>query len=106
MPCAPEIDLRHLRAALARVLDDVEAKFGSTLDLGADHYWTVDRRSAFDPSVDPAKGLTVGQLTDDIEETQRVAMRTDDPIIWHDLAHIVGILTRIAALDTADDAAR
>jgi hypothetical protein len=104
MPGTRTVDLGHLRAALARVLDDVEAQFGSTLDLGADHYWTVDPRWAFDPSVEPSKALTVAQLSDDVEEVRRLATRPDDPTIWHDLAHIIGVLSRIAALDLPDDA--
>ena len=94
-----QIELRDLREALARVLDGVEAKFGPTVDLAADYYWTLDPRTAFDPSADQPSGLTVAQLSDDVLEVRESLGRSDEPVIWHDLAHIVGVLSRIAALD-------
>ena len=98
------LDLRELRAALSRVLDAAEARFGATIELGADHYWTLDPRRTFEPSVEPFGGLMAGQLSDDVDEMQRVATRADHVVIWHDLAHIVGILARIVALDLPHDA--
>jgi hypothetical protein len=67
--------------------------------LAADHYWTLDPRTAFDPSADQSSGLTVAQLSDDVLEVRELLVRSDEPVIWHDLAHIVGVLSRIAALD-------
>jgi hypothetical protein len=77
----------------------VEARFGSTVDLRADHYWTLDLRPAFDVSADQSSGMTVGQLSDDVKEVRELLSRSDEPTVWHDLSHIVGILKRIAALD-------
>jgi hypothetical protein len=48
MTAGPEVEVEVLRRALAQVLDAVEARFGSTVDLEADHYWTLDPRLAFD----------------------------------------------------------
>jgi hypothetical protein len=39
------------------------------------------------------------QLSDDIDSIRAPLARGEDPIIWHDLAHLVGVLRRIAALD-------
>lgn len=43
----------------------------------------------------------MGQLTDDIALLQELlASDTDRPVVvWHDLEHIIGILTRLATLD-------
>jgi hypothetical protein len=95
----PQIEIHELRDALTRVLDGVEAKFGPTVDLAAYHYWTLDPRTAFDPSADQSSGLTVAQLSDDVLHVRELPVRSDEPVIWHDLAHIVGVLSRIAALD-------
>jgi hypothetical protein len=99
MSNASHIEVDELRGALARVLDRVEAKFGSTVDLAADHYWTLDPRTAFEPHVDQASGMTVAQLSDDVREVRASLEHEDEPTIWHDLPHIVGVLSRIAALD-------
>jgi hypothetical protein len=70
-----------------------------TIDLAADHYWTLDPRTAFDPSADQSSGMTVAQLSDDVLEVRESLGRSHEPVIWHDLAHIIGLLRRIAALD-------
>lgn len=93
------IEVHELRDALPRVLDGAEARFGSTVDLAADTYWTLDPRTAFDPHADPSGGLTVAQLSDDARELRATLGRSDEPVIWHDLAQLVGVLSRIAALD-------
>jgi hypothetical protein len=105
MAIGPEVDLGELRAALDRVLSAVEERFGPTLDLAADHYWTLDPRRAFDPHAEQSVGLMVSQLSDDIQELRSVVTRPDDPVIWHDLSHIVGILSRIAAIDLSGETA-
>jgi hypothetical protein len=43
--------------------------------------------------------MAVAQLSDDVREIHGFVERADDPVIWHDLAHIVGVLRRLAALD-------
>jgi hypothetical protein len=99
-----QIDVQDLRLALMRVLDGVEARLGETVDLQADYYWTLDLRQSFEPHADQVSGLIAGQLSDDVREVRRMAARSDEPVIWHDVAHIVGVLRRIAALDLPPDA--
>jgi hypothetical protein len=43
---------------------------------------------------------TVGQLTDDVQSMQNMLADDADPpiAVWHDLAHLIGILNRLAAL--------
>jgi hypothetical protein len=93
------VEVRELRAALDRILDAVEAGHGPTIDLRADYYATLDLRLSFDPTADQSAGMTMGQLTDDVQELRALLTRTDAPVVWHDLAHVVGILRRVAALD-------
>ena len=94
-----QIEVDELREALDRVLDGVEAKFGPTVDLAADSYWTLDPRTAFDPHADQTSGMNIAQLSDDVQEVRESLGRADETVIWHDLAHLVGVLSRIAALD-------
>ena len=93
------IDVQELRLALMRLLDAVEARFGATVDLRADAYWTLDLARSFDPHAEQVSGLTVGQFSDDVQELHELLRRSDAPTLWHDLSHVVGILRRIAGLD-------
>lgn len=99
MSDASRIEVQELRLALMHLLDTVEAQFGATVDLRTDGYWTLDLARSFDLHAEQGGGLTVGQLSDDVQELRELLRRPDDLTLWHDLSHVVGILRRIAALD-------
>ena len=94
------VSLADLRRALAQSLDDVERQHGPVVDLGADYYWTVGPGDAFHFGTE-APQPTVGQLTDDVRSMQNMLADAVDSstAAWHDLAHLIGILNRLAALD-------
>lgn len=100
-----EEDLRvtidDLRLALGRILDAMEDKHGTSVDLGVDYYWMLDDEAAFNMVDKPELHLEVGQLSDDLEELTGFLQRDpdEDVIIWHDLGHVCGLLRRLAALD-------
>jgi hypothetical protein len=100
----PETTMRidDLRAALDVVLARVEESLGGEIDLAADHYWQIEAVDAFDLSTAPKP--TVGQLSDDIKRLTDLAERAPNTevYVWHDVAHLVGILRRIGALDLPD----
>ena len=100
-----QVEVQELRLGLMRVLDAVQVRFGPIVDLRADAYWTLDLARSFDPHADQAEGLMVGQLSDDVIELRNLLSRSEDPTLWHDLSHLVGILRRIAALDLPDGTA-
>ena len=99
MDRATAIDVQELRAALELILNRIEEQLGPTVDLAGDYYWTVDARAAYETLNDPVGSLVAGQLSDDVNAIRELLRRDDDPIIWHDLAHVVGVLRRIATLD-------
>src|SRR4051812_9274949 len=94
------VSLEELRQALTQLLDAVEQGHGPTVDLNADYYWTISPADAFRFDVDGAPEPTVGQLTDDIQSVRDMLEETQDApmAVWHDLAHVIGILNRLAAL--------
>jgi len=98
------LSLVDLRQYLNLLLDELERKHGMTVDLDADYYWTVgpDEAFRFDGGGPPEP--TVGQLTDDLQSLRNLLSHgADHPVVlWHDLAHTVGILGRLAALDQAE----
>jgi hypothetical protein len=93
------VSLADLRRVLAQSLDEIERQRGPVVDLGADFYWTVGPWDAF-RFVAEAPQPTVGQLTDDVQSMQNMLADDADPpiAVWHDLAHLIGILNRLAAL--------
>lgn len=101
MTDAPSVRVAELRQALDRVLEAVEERLGSTVDLGADHYRTLKPEAAYGLVPDPELHLIAEQLSDDVEELQDILNRPQDEgiAIWHDLGHLCGLLQRIAFLD-------
>ncbi|MFI5937824.1 hypothetical protein [Actinoplanes sp. NPDC051494] len=99
------LSLADLRRALTRSLDEIERQQGSVVELGADFYWTIVPWAAFSFGADVPQP-TVGQLSDDVRSMRDILADHPDPPIsaWHDLAHLIGILNRLAALDLADSA--
>ncbi|MGB3674988.1 MAG: hypothetical protein WA988_11145 [Candidatus Nanopelagicales bacterium] len=97
------VRVSELRAALELVLDEAERKHGEQIEMKWDLYWELPVVEALDLSVDPGEDcLTVGSLVDDVESTRELLSRSDEDqavTVWHDLAHIVGILRAIVAVD-------
>ena len=98
---APQtVSLIQLRRVLDRVLDDLAARHGDEIELTADYYWVLDPEAAYDYIATPSvEQLTMGQLSDDLAEVAELSTSVDEPHPWHDLAHVIGILQRLAAQD-------
>jgi hypothetical protein len=98
---APQtVSLTQLSHALDWVLSELAARHGDEIELTADYYWVLDARAAYDLTVTPSiEQLTMGQLSDDLAEVAALSTTEDPPIPWHDLAHVIGILHRLAAQD-------
>jgi hypothetical protein len=101
---ATQITFAELRMAVARLLDAAERRFGPSLQLDADHYWSIYPSDAFDLGSDPP--ILAGQLSDDVASVREVLHRhdtsEDEMLLWHDLDHLTGILQRIANLSGAE----
>lgn len=92
------ISVSDLREALRRVLDSVEQRFGPSIDLDADYYWTLDVVDSFDLTTEP--DVMTSQVSEDVETLRELlSPNREEVYIWHDLEHLCGILRRLAALD-------
>ncbi|GGM06197.1 hypothetical protein [Micromonospora yangpuensis] len=101
---AETLRVEELRQVCVLLLDAVQERFGSEIDLSildVDHYWNVDLRSAFSIQEDPASGIDVGQSSDDVAELRALLRRRpeDELLLWHDLQHLAGMLRLLAYLD-------
>ncbi|MGY1833057.1 hypothetical protein ACI8AA_21795 [Geodermatophilus sp. SYSU D01180] len=98
------VSVAALQRALTAVLDEVARQHGDEVELTADHYWVLTPRAAYDLTADPdVRSCTVAQLSDDVATVREILGRADDEeevlSPWHDLAHLAGILQRLAAQD-------
>lgn len=98
------LTVEELRQVCTMLLDAVQERFGSEIDLSVldvDQYWNVDLPSAFNLREDPASGTDVGQSSDDVAELRDLLRgpADDEPVLWHDLQHLAGVLRLLAYLD-------
>ena len=95
------VTVADLRAGVEVLLNEAERRLGSTINLGADYYWDLDARVVYDLTQVPPAGPGIGQLSDDVASLRSLLEGGPDGevFLWHDLAHVVGILRRVATLD-------
>jgi len=84
------IRMEELRNAMSRTLVAAEEQLGSEVALTNDYYWHLPVDAAFDMTKEPSS-LAAGQLSDDLAHL-REATEVDPLTVWHDLAHLVGLL--------------
>jgi hypothetical protein len=93
------VSIGEVRSAVGRVLDAIQRKHGPRLVFDRDHYWALPVKESFDMYGGTQPTLTVGRLSDDIASIR--ALLSSDEVLspCHELAHLVGILRAIEALD-------
>jgi hypothetical protein len=103
MDGSAEVSVAELRAAAERLFAAAERRFGSQIRVGGDHYWSIWPTEAFNPKAEAP--VLVGDLSDDLAEVRELLERKDpaedDDLLWHDLHHFIGVLTRLADLPGA-----
>jgi len=67
----------------------VKVSKGSEIEISNDYYWDISQDELYSPYEEP-KNITLGQLSDDLEEVQRLA-KSDDAIMY-DLKRLSNIL--------------
>jgi hypothetical protein len=63
---AIKVSVRNLREGLGLLLDEIERRHGSFVDLGTDFYWVIDREASYGLDLPQPADVTVGQLSDDV----------------------------------------
>lgn len=86
------------KIALYLLLKLRESK-GESIELNNDFYWDISADELYNPYEEP-KNITLGQLSDDLEEIQR--LNKSDDAIPHDLKRLASI---IKALGTENQTA-
>lgn len=102
MTATDVVRVDDLRLALRILLDEVERVHGNEVHLDADFYWHLDVGVIYNALVKPeTDSLSLGSILDDVDELHGVIDKPPEDLVslWHDLAHVIGILRRIAKLD-------
>ncbi|WP_146099697.1 hypothetical protein [Kineococcus xinjiangensis] len=107
MTGATSVSMTVLRAALDRVLGEVQRRHGDVVDLDADLYYVLPAESVYAPGTVPdGQACTLGSLVDDVDAVRELAAgglaeegEEAEVVVWHDLAHVIGVLQRLAAID-------
>lgn len=81
----------ELRAAIELALDAFVTEHGDEVAVEGDHYWHLPVDVAFDLWSE-SRELTVGQLSDDVDEIRGFVANDDATPAWHALAHVIGLL--------------
>jgi hypothetical protein len=89
------VTVEKLRSATTKILDAVEATIGPAIELAADDYWLLESHDAFDLSEEPR--INAGRLSHDLASVRELNGR-DDIYVWHDLDHLLGLLTGVSAV--------
>jgi hypothetical protein len=91
--------IEELRDAIDRTLVAAQERLGPDVTLTDDYYWHLPLDAAFDMTTEPST-LTAGQLSDDLEHL-RDAADVEPGTVWHDLAHLIGLLRALERLATS-----
>ena len=88
------IDIKKIETITSVLLAKLIEIKGATIELSHDYYWDIPTDDMYNPYQEP-KHLTLGQLSDDLEELQRLCESSDDAIPY-DLGRIASILKALS----------
>lgn len=75
------VDTATLRRACEILITHLESRGRSSIELERDHYWEILAEKRYDSYAEP-KTFTVGQLSDDYQEVDRIARGESEPLIY------------------------
>lgn len=89
-----QINLNEIEKAMSVLLHDLREAQGEVIEIEPiDYYWAIPREELYNPYEEPTD-LTLGQLTDDLEEMKKLAEGTSEPVSL-DLVKMSAILAML-----------
>lgn len=85
-----QIRIDDLQKAIILLLSNFKTNIGEVIEIENDFYWDIPSKELYNPYEEP-KQLTLGQLSDDINEVQRLANEPSSAISY-DLKRISNII--------------
>jgi hypothetical protein len=84
-----KVNIDDIEKITSLLLSKLKESKGNEIEINNDFYWDISEDQLYSPYEEP-KNITLGQLSDDLEEVQRLA-KSDDAIIY-DLKRVSQIL--------------
>ena len=84
-----KVNIDEIQKITSLLLSKLKESKGSEIEISNDYYWDISQDELYSPYEEP-KNITLGQLSDDLEEVQRLA-KSDDAIMY-DLKRLSNIL--------------
>lgn len=89
-----QVDINEVEKALQHLLQELRRRQGDVIEIDPiDYYWAIDKDELYNPHADPTH-LTLGQLTDDLQEIKKLAKHEAEPVS-QDLVKISSVLAAI-----------
>lgn len=88
-----KISVDEIQKIILHLLSRLKESRGDEIEVTNDYYWDISDEELYNPYEEP-KNTTLGQLSDDIEEIQRL-VNSDDAIVY-DLKRISSILRALS----------
>jgi hypothetical protein len=89
MASSIKVNIDELQKITSLLLSKLKDSKGNEIEIKNDYYWDIAEDEIYNPYEDP-KNITLGQLSDDLEEIQRLPK--SDNAIMYDLKRLSNIL--------------
>jgi hypothetical protein len=84
-----KVNIDEIQKIISLLLSKLKESKGNEIEISNDYYWDISQDELYSPYEEP-KNVTLGQLSDDLEEVQRL-IKSDDAIMY-DLKRLSNIL--------------
>lgn len=84
-----KVNIDEIQKITSLLLSKLKESKGNEIEISNDYYWDISQDELYSPYEEP-KNVTLGQLSDDLEEVQRL-IKSDDAIMY-DLKRLSNIL--------------
>ncbi len=89
-----KVNIEELEKVISLLLSNLRESIGNEVELNNDYYWAISEEKLYNPYENPID-LTLGQLSDDLKEIQRL-YKSDDDAVPYDLERVASILKALA----------
>ncbi|TAF30288.1 MAG: hypothetical protein EAZ57_11885 [Cytophagales bacterium] len=84
-----KVNIDEIQKITSLLLSKLKESKGNEIEISNDYYWDISQDELYSPYEEPKK-ITLGQLSDDLEEVQRL-IKSDDAVMY-DLKRLSNIL--------------
>ena len=87
------VNIKELEKIASILLSNLRESEGEKIELKNDFYWDISAEELYNPYEEP-KNITLGQLSDDLAEIQR--LNTSNDAVVYDIKRLASILKALS----------